>query len=960
MCEIRKNRQAFPLLVLASVLVPVASAQYTITTIAGGGPANGVPSTSIGLSYVTSVAIDAGGNVYVAAQMKNRIYKSSPDGPLTIIAGTGMAGFSGDNGLATNAQLNSPGAVAVDGAGNLYISDSGNARIRKVSGGIITTVAGNGLFGFAGDNGLAIDAQISGANGLAAASGILYIADSNNSRIRKVEGGVITTVAGNGIAGYFGDNGLATNAQLNYPWGVAVDTNGNLYIGDGSNYRVRKVSAGVITTVAGNGTFGFGGDNGQATNAQLGYTTGVAVDAAGNNLYIADSSNGRIRKVTGGVITTVTGGGGGCAQQTDSVGDGCPAVNASLSMPYGVALDAAGNPYIADTSNYRIRKIVSGVISTVAGNGSFEYSGDNGPAASAQLRPQGVAVKSPGNYYIADSPDYRIRYVSGGVITTVAGNGICCYNGDNIPATSAQLAFTVNVAADSTGNFYTLEDSRVRKVSAGVISAFAGTGTYGFSGDNGTATSAQLSTARGAAVDGAGNVYIADQNNNRVRKVSGGVITTVAGGGPPDGAMATSISLGQAVGVAADGAGNLYVPSYADHRIYRISTGGTITTVAGNGSSGYSGDNGPATAAQLNTPYGVAVNSAGTIVYIADRGNNRVRMVSGGVISTVAGGGSGCPQQTNPVGDSCPGTGAILNAPAVVALDSTGTSLYIADSLNYRIRKMAGGVISTVAGNGTCCYSGDGGSATAAQLNYATGIAVDPRTGDLYIGDSENFRVRMVSAGVITTVAGTGAFGYSGDNGPPTSAQLSYSYGVAVDAASALYIADAGNHRIRKVAAGTITTVAGNGVSGFSGDGGAATVAQINVPYDVALDSTGNLYIADTSNYRIRKVSGGVITTVAGNGFPSFSGDGGQATGAQLDAPSAVAVDGAGTLYISDSNNFRIRHVSAGGVITTVAGNGTYGSSGDNGPAINASIGYSPAIAADTGGNLYLADPSSR
>ena len=965
-----KKSQALFLLILGSALAAPGSAQtapqYTITTIAGGGPPSGVPSTSVAISAVYAMAIDAGGNVYFTAQQQNTIYRAAPDGTIAPAAGNGTPGFSGDNGPATGAQLSGPTGIAVDSAGNLYIADAGNVRIRKVSGGIITTVAGNGYFGYSGDNGPALSAEFGSINGIAIDSaGSLFVADSSNNSIRKVQNGVITTVAGNGTNGFSGDNGLATGAQLNYPYAVAVDTNGNLYIGDGNNFRIRKVSGGVITTVAGAGVWGFSGDGGPAINAQLSFATGVAVDGAGN-LYIADSGNMRIRRVAGGTITTVAGGGGGCAQQTDLVGDGCPAGSASLSQANGVALDGAGSVYIADTFNYRIRKITNGVISTLAGNGSYMYSGDNGLATNAQLSPQSIAVQYPGSFYASDSPDFRVRGVVGGVITTVAGNGSCCDSGDNGPATSAQLGSYSSVAADTVGNLYIAEGTRVRKVSGGVIGPFAGTGTSGYSGDNGPAASAQLSYAVALAVDGAGNVYISDGGNNRVRKVSGGIITTVAGGGPGDGSAATGISVNQPAGVATDAAGNLYLPAAFDNRVYKVSLNGTISTVAGNGSQGFSGDNGPASTAQLNSPYAVAVNSAGTVVYIADRNNNRVRMVSGGVITTVAGGGAGCAQQTDAVGDGCPPASASLLGPSGVAVDPAGATLYIADALNYRIRKVAGGVISTVAGNGacviisgngTCSALGDNGPATSAQLNYATGVAVDPTTGDLYIGDSENFRVRRVSGGTITTVAGNGSFGYSGDGGPATSAMLSYSYGIAFDSTGNLYIADAANNRIRKVSGGVISTVAGTGAGGYSGDNVLATTATIANPYGVAVDGTGSLYIADTGNSRIRKVSGGNITTVAGNGFASFSGDGGQANAAQLSLPSAIAVDGAGTLYISDTGNLRVRQVSAGGVIATVAGNGVFGYSGENVPATG-SVGNISGLAVDGNGNLFLADQS--
>ena len=267
---------------------------------------------------------------------------------VTTIAGDGTSGFGAD-GPALAAPLN-PAGIAVDAAGNVYIADDN--LVRKISGGVITTVAGNGSYGFSGDGGPATSAQLLNPHGLAVDSaGNLYIADTLNLRIRKVSNGVITTIAGNGTYGSDGDGGPATSAQLNMPYGIAVDTAGNIYIADESNNRIRKVSKGVITTVAGNGAFGYSGDGGPATAAQLNWPRGVAVDAAGN-LYIADTESNRIRKVSNGVITTVAGNG-----TRDFDKDKVPATTAPLNWPQSVTVDKAGNVYIADSFNNRVRKV---------------------------------------------------------------------------------------------------------------------------------------------------------------------------------------------------------------------------------------------------------------------------------------------------------------------------------------------------------------------------------------------------------------------------------------------------------------------------------------------------------------------------------------------------------------------------------------------------------------------------
>jgi hypothetical protein len=331
---------------------------------------------------------------------------------------------------------------------------------------------------------------------------------------------------------------------------------------------------------------------------------------------------------------------------------------------------------------------------------------------------------------------------------------------------------------------------------------------------------------------------------------------------------------------------------------------GIITTSAGNGTYGYSGDTAAATSAELANPYGVAVDGAGNL-YIADNANNRIRKVTpGGTITNVAGTGTAGYN-----GDNIPATSASLAYPGGVAVDGAG-NLYIADYGNNRIRKVTlGGTITTVAGTGTAGYNGDNIAATSAEVS-PSGVAVDG-AGNLYIADMGNNRIRKVTpGGTITTVAGTGTSGYNGDNIAATSAEVN-PYGVAVDGAGNFYIADYGNSRIRKVTpGGIITTVAGTGTPGYSGDNGAATSAELDGPYGVAVDGTGNLYIADVGNNVIRKVTpGGTITSVAGNGTPGYSGDGGSSTSASLYHPYSVAVDGSGNFYIGDWANNVIRKV---------------------------------------------------
>jgi sugar lactone lactonase YvrE len=353
---------------------------YSIRTFAGGGLPVNIPATSAVLQQPGYVAVDAEGNLFFSVINHAVLRLDATTGSLTLVAGNGTAGYSGDDGPASRAQLDTPTGLAVDSAGNVYIADFRNNRIREVSDGTITTVAGTGVPGYGGNNGPATSAQLYNPTGVAVdPAGNLYIADAGNNRIRKVSNGVITTVAGDGIQGFSGDNGPATTAQLNIPNAVAVDAAGNLYIADDANNRIRKVSNGVIVTVAGNGTAGYSGDNGPATSAQLNEPLGIAVDAAGS-LYIGDFKNQSIRRVSGGVITTVAGNG------TDGYsGDNGLATSAQLHYPNGVAVDLEGNLYIADVVNDRIRKVSNGMIATVAGDGTSGLAGDGGPAVSGEF-----------------------------------------------------------------------------------------------------------------------------------------------------------------------------------------------------------------------------------------------------------------------------------------------------------------------------------------------------------------------------------------------------------------------------------------------------------------------------------------------------------------------------------------------------------------------------------------------
>jgi sugar lactone lactonase YvrE len=624
------------------------------------------------------------------------------------------------------------------------------------------------------------------------------------------------------------------------------------------------------------------------------------------------------------------------------------------SNPRTITVPAAATTYSATV----IVRGLSYVIQAIAGGMQPATSAPG--LTQAVPSPSGVTVGALGDVYFSGGSANSVYRMDGaGVMTRVAGTGTRGYAGDGAAATNAELTNPQGVAADFRGNVYIADqlNHRIRRVAAdGRITTIAGSGCCGgYIGDGGPATAAQLNSPSGVAVHGT-DLYIADSANNVIRKIArDGTITTVAGNGTAgysgDGGPATNASLNGPFAVVVDSSGNLYISDRNNHCIRRVSVDGTISTVAGICcAASFSGDNGPATSAQLNSPQAVAFGPSGQF-YIADEGNHRVREVaSDGTITTVAGNGS-----WGFSGDRGPALRAQLDVYSV-ASDSAG-NLYITDDRNQRIRRVSpDGTIATVAGGAL----GDGGISPFAGLNQPAGVAKDS-AGNVYIADTNNHRVRKITAGgVISTLAGTGIAGYSGDGGPASAAQLDFPEGVATDSAGNLYIADTLNMRIRKVALdGTISTVAGNGW-GFSGDGGPATQAKLFNPWAVAFDSEGNFYIADSGSNRIRKVAlDGTISTVAGGGVCCVLGDGGPATNATLSTPRGVAIDGAGNLFIADTYNFRIRKVGADGVITTVVGNTAsrnFATVGDGGPAISAALSMPASVAVDTAGDIFIAD----
>jgi len=770
------------------------------------------------------------------------------------VAGTAVAGYAGDGAAAASAAVNVPMGVAFDGGGNLYIADTGNNRIRRVDAvtGIITTVVGNGQQGYAGDGGAAANAQLNLPAGIAVdATGNLFIADTGNNVVRKVNAqtGVITTVAGNGTAGYQGDNGPATAAELNHPAAIVVDKAGNIFIADSVNNRVRRVDAGtgILTLYAGDGSATYNGDGMQATLAALNNPQGLAVDAAGD-LYLTDTGHNLVREVVAatGNIQIVAGTAG---QPGGFGGDGGLATSALLNAPTGLALDATGNLYISDSINARIRKIAAGIITTSAGNGTAGFNNTDGnPATQAQLnQPNGLAIDSAGELDVADTANNAVRAVSDGrhfraVVlssTQPASRNLYLQVNQSLSISSILVSasekqksefslgtqpVTVGVLTNCAATTYASGSQCIvpltfapiypgQRDASLSITTSAGTVDFGLFGTGlgpetvlspGIITSilpSLVPPSMGApeqlAIDPQGNVYVADKLDNQILVWYAGNSTSKVYVGANPGAVVNA-TLNAPTAVALDAAGNLYIADSGANVILRVDAATlAITTVAGTGTAGYGGDGGAATSATLNTPSGIAATADGTF-YIADTGNNVVRRVDG---------------QT--------------------------------------------GIITTAAGTaGPGGYTGDGGQAALATLNAPVSVALDDY-GKLYMADTGNNVIRMVNpvTGIITTVAGNGNAGFA--DGLATQALLDKPLAVAVDAADNLYIADAANARIRRIdaASGLMETIAGSNQQGDSGDGGGATMATLSAPSGVGVDALGQVVLADQTNDSVRSIT---------------------------------------------------------------------------------------------------------
>ena len=955
---------------------------WTATAILGGS----AQATMVAVEFPTGVAADHNGNLYIAEPAQNQVARIDSSGAITIVAVTGAPGFAGDGDLATSAELNNPSAVTVDGLGDVYIADARNDRVRRIDAttGRITTVAGGGLFTL-GDSGPATQALLRTPTGVAVDGlGNLYIADSGDARVRRVDAitFTITTIAGNGSAGTSGDGGSATEAQL-VPRDVTADVVGDLYIVDTNHNDVRYVDAvtGIITTFAGDGGTIDDGDGGPATMASLDAPSHVAFDAAGN-VYIADPGGNTIRRVTAGIITTVAGTG-----SSGFSGDDGPAIAAVLSDPDGVAVDGRGDLYIADSFNNRIRRVdaTTQIIATVAGEGSFQgFAG--GAATCAQLAaPSGIAVDADGNVYIVDTNNDVVWVVSAdGVIEPFAGTGVAGYNGDGIPATSAQLQFPSGVAVDAGGNVYIADtvNQRIRRVdpTTKLITTVAGNGTIGLAVDGALAVDTSLENPTAVAVDRAGALYIIHVSDSQIERVdAAGIITLFAGNGQGyggDGSAATNAGLGDARSLAPDGSGNLYITDDEDQVIRRVDGNGIISTFAGPSSDS------PTHVATLSGPVGVALDAGGDL-YFSEAGSGRIRrMDTAGNISNVAG-----TAVREPIigffddGDGGPAVDAGLDTPGDIALDGAG-NVFVIDPTRVRRISAASGEITTFAGP-----MDPPGMGPLAQAHLADprALALAPASalGSAFtlVAGGNTGTVQAIFPSSLDVVAGrypqqtaAAAFARFRDQGFGAVA------GVAYDAADNVILlteaatgSDAGNQILAVTvtdpsdASGWTIAAFANGSGSVASDAGPAAPAPYRDPTGLFFDAGARvLYVADTGNHTIRAIelSSGLgaatVTTLAGTpDMRGFFGDGGPATSALLFEPQAITRCRNGDVFVADTGNNRVRRIATTGIISTVLGDGSVSSSGEGKPASNFPVDAPLNLACDDIGNLFVTSTTS-
>lgn len=962
-----------------------------VTTVAGDG-------TTAQLNGPNAVAVDSNGNILVADRGNSCIRIIRPDGTSTVIAGASGTSGTAEGAGTTAARFSTPSGIALDSKGNVYVSDTNNNRIRRLTPDYATgtytvsTFAGGAIQG-SSDNSVGTSATFRLPLGICIDSNDnIYVADSGNHCIRMITSvGAVSTIAGTGISSFV--DGIGTVARFNSPWSIAVDSNFNLYVGDNVNDRIRKIipsSAGwTVSTLAGGAGYGFLDGTGNA--AKFSNPAGVAVDSC-NNVYVADNWSHRIRKITpGGIVTTLAG--SGSAVFADGIGAG-----ASFNTPRGMCIDKSNNLYIADTSNNRIRKIAidstndianvrlpltdstlvpigtvttlgtttysqplftifdtlgnmyvscygehkiykvtpEGTRTTLAGSGTAAFNNAVGAAASFNM-PCGLAIDANNNIFVADHNNHRIRRIdSANNVTTVAGSGVAGAWGDGL-GTAAQLHYPTGLAFDSLGNLFFSEQGtshRIRMMAPnGDVTTIAGNGTGSYV--DGTGTVATFINPSGIVFDSFGNLYIADQGNHRIRMITaasvrttnGGVVTTFAGGSGAQwiDATGTYAAFQNPCGLCIDVNNNIYVGEQVNYRVRMITPGGVVTTIAGNGTA--ASVDGVSLNAQLNRPYGVTIDPTGQFLYVgANTSSSTIRRIA---IGSIIGWGI---------------TSYLGNIVSPV-LDNNGcTYMATQGQMNgyYIYKTTPGGFTYPIAGwnsTGTPVYTNSANLANLTCYKKINGLAVWP-SGDIYVAETGNHCIRVLKP----TLDSYAIWTYVGNKMALQGAapvNLSSPRNVAIDPDYNLYVLDDGNSCIRKISANGSTSTFSTGVSSYG------------IAYDKV---SGLLFITERVNHCVSSIHPitGVKTVIAGTSGTPGSTDG---TSARFNTPDGIAVDTQGNLYVVDKGNNTIRRLTKSGstwTTTTIVGSATGGSVNQDGIGTAARLPSPSYIAVATNGDLYV------
>jgi mucin-19 len=963
------------------------SPTVTVSTLAGSGTAgyaDGIGTNAMFSSYMQSLTVDAFGNVYVADCAGQRIRKITSSGVVTTLAGSDTAGFA--DGTGTNAQFHCPAGITIDSANVVFVTEGASHRIRKITqSGLVSVVAGSGTAGYA--DGTGTNAMFIAPLGIAVdTSGNLFVAEEGGNRIRKItSSGVVTTFAGSGSAGF--GNGIGTNAQFNSPRFIAMDASLNIYVADCHNHLIRKISSsGVVTTFAGS-TQGFA--DGTGTNARFYNAEGVTVDVFGT-VYVADRSS-RIRQITpSGVVTTLAGDG------TQNFADGI-GTNAKFYVPIGIAVDSSGTLIVADVYNRRIRKItfspslpgplpvcdstwhhialtysgssstntltafIDGVNIATSTTTTFDISTSSSFTSSLRLGWNGLTPTSTsGELFTGSMSDLRIysRSLTSSEIVTLSQPYLTTYtNAINPSPIASSILYTWYCSSGSYGPTITLTRSSSDGTwsSSGSVNCLScPANSYSYSGASScsscpTGSSTFVSSSLGcrpssstssspidtsfylsgsqsesisaftSIVNSNGLTYYSSSSsfpNAALVVTSGSYLSTPLLSSLPTGSSPFTVSSWVKCDASSltDANPSNVVISWGIGQLSTTSTGSltsailavtsagrllspivTVSTLAGSGASGNADNIG--TNAMLSNPRGLAVDSLGNIL-IADVSNHRIRKITPlGVVSTLAGSGPGFVDAT--------GTNSKFNNPLGVAVDSLG-NIYVADENNHCIRKIdQTGIVTTLAGNGASGFAD--GSGTSASFRSPTGVVVDS-LGNVFVADEWNHRIRKVTpAGLVTTFAGSGNAGFA--DGVGNVAQFWSPVSISIDNLGALYVADYRNHRIRKITtSGHVSTYAGSGSEGYAD--GIGINAIFKNPIGVTVDKYGTLYVADQQNHCIRKITlSQIVSTIVGSGGAPGMIDG-LGSISRFNHPAGVATDESGTLFVADQTNHRIRKIT--------------------------------------------------